>query len=257
MQLLFKALALLRVVVVGLRILGKAARLRLLAQLLELAGADLGQTLFARDDIHGQFFVVLEVQLIHLVEHRDILHQRDLMLFKLRNNAVHARLGLAVLRAHQLELVLLLVEKAGKALLLFLLAEALDLDNEVRERLAHLAKILVAHGGQCIFRERRHALLRGHAVVEHKVRIRDVDLFRKIVDGFLLLLGEHALIDLDGLDFLFLRLGRGGRFGRERQLRNGFLCRFGGVQGQLGHHVVAHIISPPYFGFEFVLFRAF
>ena len=45
MQLLFKALALLRVVVVGLRILGKAARLRLFAQLLELAGADLGQTL--------------------------------------------------------------------------------------------------------------------------------------------------------------------------------------------------------------------
>ena len=35
------------------------------------------------------------------------------------------------------------------------------------------------------------------------------------------------------------------------------LRRFGGVQGQLGHHVVAHIISPPYFGFEFVLFRAF
>ena len=50
---------------------------------------------------------------------------------------------------------------------------------------------------------------------------------------------------------------RGGRFGRERQLRDGLLRRFGGVQGQLGHHVVAHIISPPYFGFEFVLFRAF
>ena len=178
------------------------------------------------------------------------------MLFKLAHNAVHARLGLAVLRAHQLELILLLVEKAREALLL-LLTEALDLDDEVRERLAHLAQVLVAHGGEGIFRECRNALLRGHAVVEHKVRIRDVDLFRKIVDGFLLPLGEHALIDLDGLDFLFLRLRRGGRFGRERQLRNGFLCRFGGVQGQLGHHVVAHIISPPYFGFEFVLFRAF
>ena len=256
MQLLFKALALLRVVVVGLRILGKAAGLCLLAQLLELAGADLGQTLFARDDIHGQLFVVLEVQLIHLVEHRDVLHQRDLMLFKLRNNAVHARLGLAVLRAHQLELILLLVEKAREALLL-LLTEALDLDDEVRKRLAHLAKILVAHGGEGIFRERRNALLRGHAVVEHKVRIRDVDLFRKIVDGFLLLLGEHALIDLDGLDFLFLRLGRRGRFGRECQLRDGFLRRFGGVQGQLGHHVVTHIIFPPYSGFPPVPFRIF
>ena len=178
------------------------------------------------------------------------------MLFKLRNNAVHARLGLAVLRAHQLELILLLVEQAREALLL-LLTEALDLDDEVRKRLAHLAKILVAHGGEGIFRERRHALLRGHAVVEHKVRIRDVDLFRKIVDGFLLLLGEHALIDLDGLDFLFLRLGRGGRFGRERQLRNGFLCRFGGIQGQLGHHVVTHIIFPPYSGFPPVPFRIF
>ena len=149
------------------------------------------------------------------------------------------------------------MEKAGKALLLFLLAEALDLDNEVRERLAHLAKILVAHGGQCIFRECRNALLRGHAVVEHKVRIRDVDLFRKIVDGFLLLLGEHALIDLDRLDLFFLLLLGRGRVRGERQLGDGLLRRFGGVQGQLGHHVVAHIISPPYFGFEFVLFRAF
>ena len=152
----------------------------------------------------------------------------------------------------------LLAEQAGEALLLFLLAEALDLDNEVRERLAHLAKILVAHGGQCIFRERRHALLRGHAVVEHKVRIRNVDLLYKLVDSSSLLLGEHALVDLDGLDLFFLLLlGRRGRFGRERQLRDGLLRRFGGVQGQLGHHVVAHIISPPYFGFEFVLFRAF
>ena len=178
------------------------------------------------------------------------------MLFKLGYDAVHARLGLAVLRAHQLELILLLAEQAGEALLL-LLTEALDLDDEVRERLAHLAQVLVAHGGQCIFRECRHALLRGHAVVEHKVRIRDVDLFRKIVDGFLLLLGEHALIDLDGLDFLFLRLGRGRRFGRERQLGDGFLRRFGGVQGQLRHHVVTHIIFPPYSGFPPVPFHIF
>ena len=256
MQLLFKALALLRVVVVGLRILGKAARLRLFAQLLELAGADLGQTLFARDDIHGQFFVVLEVQLIHLVEHRDVLHQRDLMLFKLRNNAVHARLGLAVLRAHQLELILLLVEQACEALLL-LLTEALDLDDEVRERLAHLAQVLVAHGGEGIFRECRNALLRGHAVVEHKVRIRNVDLLHKLVDSSSLLLGEHALIDLDRLDLFFLLLLGRGRVRGERQLRDGLLRRFGGIQGQLGHHVVAHIISPPYFGFEVVLFRAF
>ena len=179
------------------------------------------------------------------------------MLFKLGYDAVHARLGLAVLRAHQLELVLLLVEKAGKAFLLFLLAEALDLDNEVRERLAHLAQVLVAHGGEGVFRERRHALLCGHAIVEHKVRIRDVDLLHKLVDSCSLLLGEHALVDPDGLDLFFLlRLGR-GRVRGERQLWNGLLCRCGGVQGQLGHHVVAHISFPPFSGLRPVPFRIF
>lgn len=63
------------------------------------------------------------------------------------------------------------------------------------------------------FRECRDALLRGHAVVEHEVRIRDVDLFRKIVNGLFLLLGEHALVDLDGLDFLFSVSGAVGASG--------------------------------------------
>ena len=257
MQFLFKAVTLLCVVVVGLRVLSKAARLRLLAQLLELAGADFRKALLARDDIHREFLVVLEVQLIHLVEHCNVLHQRDLMLFKLGYDAVHARFGLAVLCAHQLKLVLLLVEKTGKPLLLFFLAEALDLNNEVRERFAHAAQILVAHRREGTFRERRHALLRGHAVVEYEVRVLNVDLLGKLVDSLLLLLGEHALVYLDRLDFLFLLLLGFGRVRGERQLRDGFLRRFGGVQGQLGHHVVTHIISPPYSGFPPVPFRVF
>ena len=81
--------------------------------------------------------------------------------------------------------------------------------------------------------------------------------FTRVINIYLRHKDEHALIDLDGLDFLFLRLGRRGRFGRERQLRDGLLRRFGWVQGQLWHHVVTHIIFPPYSGFPPVPFRIF
>ena len=171
-----------------------------------------------------------QVTLMKDIAMLDQMYELNLKYYKeLTMYIIAGKKRLAVLRAHQLKLVLLLVEKAGKALLLFLLAKALDLDNEVRERLAHLAQVLVAHGGEGVFRERRHALLCGHAIVEHKVRIRDVDLLHKLVNSCSLLLGEHALVDLDGLGLFFLlRLGR-GRVRGERQLGDGLLCRCGGV----------------------------
>ena len=112
MQLLLKAVAQVHQVVVGLGVLGQTRLLRLLPQLLQLRGAHLGQALLAGQDVHGQFLVVLQVQLIHLVEHGHVLQQRDLMVLQILGDLVHIGLDLAVLGLHGLQLVAGLLEQA-------------------------------------------------------------------------------------------------------------------------------------------------
>ena len=111
-ELLFEPVAQAHQIVVGLRILREAGLLRLLAQLLHLGGADIGQTLLARQNVHGQFLVVLQVQLIHLVEHSHILEQGDLMVLQILGDLIHVGLDLAVLGLHDLQLVAGLLEQA-------------------------------------------------------------------------------------------------------------------------------------------------
>ena len=175
-QLLFKAVAQVHQIVVRLGILGQTGLLRLLAQLLQLRGAHLGQPLLAGQDIHGQFLVILQVQLIHLVEHGHVLQQRDLMVLQILGDLVHVGLDLAVLRLHGLQLVAGLLEQAEQALLLLVLAEALQLHHQTAEILADLAHILAADVVQRVLGEGRHALLGGSAVLQHLIGIADVDL---------------------------------------------------------------------------------
>ena len=176
------------------------------------------------------------------------------MLFQLRDDAVDACLRLAVLCAHDVQLVLLLLEGAEQPLLL-LLAEALDLNDKARKRFADLAEILVPHGGERIFRERGNALLRRRAVVQNQIGVVDVNLPGKFLDRLLLRVREHALVDLDGLRRLLFRfaLCRCGS-AVKRQLRDGGLCRR--VECQFGHHIVSHACFPPLCYF-FPLLRVF
>ena len=111
-QLLLKAVAQVHQVVVGLGVLGQTRLLRLLPQCLQLRRAHLGQALFAGQDVHGQFLVILQVQLIHLVEHGHVLQQRDLMVLQILGDLVHIGLDLAVLGLHGLQLVAGLLEQA-------------------------------------------------------------------------------------------------------------------------------------------------
>ena len=169
MELLFKAVAQVHHVVVGLGVLGKAGLLRLDAQLLQLPTAYLLQPLLAGQNVHGQFLIIFQVQLIHLIEHGDVLHQRDLMLLQGLGNAVHIGLHLAVLGLHALNLVAGLAEQTRQPLFLLAGAKALQLHHQLAEVSAHLAQVLAAHIAQGVLGEARHALLGGGAVLQDHV----------------------------------------------------------------------------------------
>ena len=159
------------------------------------------------------------------------------MVFQILGDLVHVGLDLAVLGLHDLQLVAGLLEQPLQALLLLVLAEALQLHHQLAEGLAHqtaqiladLAHVLVAHVVQGILGEGRHALLGGGAVLQHLIGVTDVDLLGEGVHGLTLLLGQQALVHGHRLDLLFLMYGhRRGGIGI-------------GCQGQLRHHVIGHV----------------
>ena len=242
-ELLLKPVAHLHHVVIRLGVLLLAAGLRRPAHLLQLAGLHRRQLLLAGDDVHGQLLVVLQVQLVHLVKHGDVLHEHHLMLLQLPGNLFHVGLGLAVLGLHGLHPVARLLEKAEQALLLFLLAEALELHHQAGQGVPHLPQILGAHVGQGAFGEGGDPLLGGHAVLQDHLGVVEVDLLGEVVHHLLLRLGEHTVVDHHRLGLGILRLQGDRRGLRLTAQGEGGRLHLGrvGVQGQLGHHHAVQI----------------
>ena len=102
----------------SLGVLGATGGAGMLDKLDELALANLSELLLAREQIHRELFEVREVQLVHLVERRRVLHERHLVVLQLVDDLVHVRLGLVVARAKRLHLVDTALEKAEQPLLL-------------------------------------------------------------------------------------------------------------------------------------------
>ena len=191
-ELLFKAVAQVGVVVV---LLGRLLGLGLGGGLLELGqglGAGLVQGLLARQDIHGQLLIIFRVQIIHLVQHGDVLHQGQLVVFQHCHNLIHIGIGLvkAGLQGHGL--LFLLLEEAENAAFL-LLAEGLQLHHQGGQSLTYLAQVLGAHVVQGVFREVGNVLLGGSAVLEHHGGVGEVNFLGKILHHLLLLGGELNL----------------------------------------------------------------
>ena len=245
MELLFKALAHLHHVVIGLGVLLGAGSFRLGLQLGKVIGAYIGQLLLACQDVHGQLLVVLQVQLVHLVQHGNVLQKDYLVVFQLPDDLVHIGLHLGILGLHGLQLVLRLLQEAEEALLLLFLAEFLQLRHQLAQRLAHLAQVLGTDAGQGVFAKARHVLLGGGAVLEDQGGIHNVDLLGKVLHSLLLRLGEHAVIQHHGLGLrlglLDLRGGGGG--GNVTQGQSDLLC-CRGSQFLLKFHFVCHVVSP-------------
>ena len=209
-ELFLKALALVGQIACGLCVLRQAGSLCLVHRLLQLVGAEVGQLLLAREDIHAQLFEIGHVQLIHLVQHRNILEQLHLMLFEGGLDGLDVRFRFAVLGLHVVELVALFPEEAEDALFLFGGVKVLQLPDKVGDHAAHLAKVFGGHFGKCRLGEVTDLLLAGGAVLQHLLAVGDVDLLSEGVHHRLLLGAELDLFGLggrSGFGLLFL----GGR----------------------------------------------
>ena len=143
MELLLKPAAQVGKIIIGLGVLLGSAGGRLLPQLLQVVGPQILQTLLAGDDIHGEFFVVLGIQFIHLVQHGDVLHQYHLVVLQNPDDLIYIDLGLGIAGLHRLQFVSLLLEKAEQAaLFLLILTKIFQFHHQVGQGLAHLAQIL-------------------------------------------------------------------------------------------------------------------
>ena len=230
-ELLLKAVTQVGQVAGGLGILGQLGALGLLLRGLQVVGADLGQFLLAGQDVHRQLLEVDKVQLIHLIQHRDVLHQGDLVVLQLGLDALDVLVGAVVAGLELLNAVGRLFEEAKDALgLLGGGVKALQFRNQVRDELAGLAHVLGLDAGERGLGEVAQLLLAGSAVLQDHLGVRDVDFLGKVVDHLLLLGGEGRVLDLHGGRFFAFRddfLIGGGVQGQRRG-------RGGGIQRQRG-----------------------
>ena len=230
-ELLFKAVTQVGQVAGGLGILGQLGALGLLLRGLQVVGADLGQLLLAGQDVHRQLLEVDKVQLIHLIQHRDVLHQGDLVVLQLGLDALDVLVGAVVAGLELLNAVGRLFEEAEDALgLLGGGVKALQFRNQVRDEFAGLAHVLGLDAGERGLGEVAQLLLAGSAVLQDHLGVRDVDFLGKVVDHLLLLGGEGRVLDLHGGRFFAFRddfLIGGGVQGQRRG-------RGGGIQRQRG-----------------------
>ena len=161
------------------------------------------------------------------------------MLLQFPADLIHVDLRLGILGLHGLHLVAGFFEEAEEALFLLLVpAEVLQLDHQTGQGVPHLAQVLGAHVVQRALGEGGYALLGGHAVLQDHLGIAQIDLLGEVVHHFFLCLGEHTVVDDDGLYLRLFRL-RGGGLGLRAQGEGRCLHLCGvGVQGQLGHHAL-------------------
>ena len=194
MELLLEAQAHGVVVVGPLGVLSQTGLLGLVPQLHQGGDPLLGQLFLARQDVHGQLLVVVQVFVVHLIQDHHILHQGALVLLQLVGDLVDVDLGLVVAGLQGLDAGAGLLEQAQEALLVLLGVEALELHHQGPDHLAHLAQVLGADGGQGGVREVGHVLLGPRAVLQGEVGVGDIDLLGEVMDDLLLRFREHGIV---------------------------------------------------------------
>ena len=112
MQLLFKAVALALQILHGLSILRLTAGLGLCKHCRQLLLLYLCQFFTACKNVHGQLLIISQIDVIHLIQHVDILHQNDLVVLQSVYDLVHIGLGLIVFCLKVCQLIALFFEEA-------------------------------------------------------------------------------------------------------------------------------------------------
>ena len=154
------------------------------------------QRLLAGGDVHVELLEVVEVELVHLVEHGHVLEQRHARALERVDDAVDAGGDLLVAGGEAVEGVGEPAEDGdprhpGAA------AERVDVDlahllEQVGERLAAGAGVLVAHVAEQRVGEVGDAALGGQAVAEHALRVAHVDAVLDLGDAGQVVGGERA-----------------------------------------------------------------
>ena len=155
----------------------------------------LAQFQAARLDVHRQFAVVIQIRVVHLIEHRDVLHQLYLVAGQRFGNLIDVYLNLVVAALHKIDLRLRLAEHAEEAARL-LVGEALELYDELAHQIARLAQILSAHLFERAFAELGDLALSRRAVAQHQAGVGDVYAAGEVLDHLLLLGRELHLRNL-------------------------------------------------------------
>ena len=226
-QLLLKAVTQVGQVAGSLSILGQLGALGFFLRSLQVGIAHLLQLLFAGQDVHRQFFKVDKVQLIHLVQHGDVLHQGDLVVLQLGLDALHVLVSTFVAGLELFQVIACLFEQTQKALgLLGGGVKALQLRDQAGDEFAGLAHILGLDAGEGGLGEVAQLLLAGGAVLQHHLGVGDIDLLGKVIDHLLLFGAKRGILDLDRLGLGGFQLGSLGGFVRDR-----VQCQGGGSGG--------------------------
>ena len=118
MKLLLKTITLVFQIIGCLGVFWKSACRCLLMKLHKLSFPDFLKFLFARKDIHGKFFKICQVLLIHLIQYCRILHQTHLVLLQSFCDLRHISLGFCVTVFQGFHLRRLFFEETKKSLLL-------------------------------------------------------------------------------------------------------------------------------------------
>ena len=124
-NLFFKTVAQLRQILCLLCILRKPAQLGTSQKLRKLFCAYLFQLFLSRKDVHGQLFIIGQIQLIHLIQHSRILQQLYLMPLQYLTDTVYIFLCFGILCFHIRKLIRILLKKSQKAFFFFLFVYAL------------------------------------------------------------------------------------------------------------------------------------
>ena len=149
MQFLFKAVTHTYHIIVGLCIFGGAGFRCFFAQCFHFGTAYFFQTFLPGQNVHGQFFVVLQVQIIHFIQHSHIFQQCNLMSFQHIGNGIHIGFHFAVLCFQFFHLVFTLAEQTTQETFLFfgVKIHVFQFYNQSGQGISHFTQIFVSYIG--------------------------------------------------------------------------------------------------------------
>ncbi len=168
--------------------------MRLLLQLGQFLRAYLLQLLLACQNIHRQLLKIRQIHLIHPVQHIDILHQLNLVVFQHFYNLIDIRLYFIVFYLHHGKLAFALFKKSKQPFGFFACIKAFQLRHKPGDHISDLAHIFGAHIIQRTLRKIRQLFLRADAVMQNGAGIAQVNLLCKGIYLLAFFLCQHRFI---------------------------------------------------------------